>query len=150
MLHPLLQRISVDNYKRVLQAHKAGRKAGQSARQKHAEKKGAQPLRGRRLCACAFLRLLPVGRICSAGFHTDITVLSTGGRTGAVHSTGRLPQSRAERMNAAKLQRCSLCPYTWQDGLRLTPTETHANNQLTADLTACAELHAGTASGWRC
>lgn len=48
-------------------AHKAGRKAGQSARQKHAEKKG--------------------------------------GRVSAMHNAGRVAQSRAERMNAAKLQR---------------------------------------------
>lgn len=39
----------------------------------------------------------------------DGLLLITGGRTGAVHATGRLAHSRAERMNAAKLQRCSSC-----------------------------------------
>ena len=57
----------------LAQGHKAGRRAGASARQKHAVKKG-------------------------------------GGRTGAVHATGRLTNSRAERMNAAKLQRCWCSP----------------------------------------
>jgi hypothetical protein len=91
----------------MTQAHKAGRKAGQSARQKHAEKKGAAQ-HGWRLqaftlcCSCQSERDLP-GRIVLRQLRA-----LTGGRIAAVHNTGRLAQSRAERMNAAKLQRCSL------------------------------------------
>lgn len=81
-----------------MQAHKAGRKAGQSARQKHAEKKG-----GRMQFSPAFPTAISSTLFCSCGNHESMHI--TGGRAAALHNTGRLAQSRAERMNAAKLQR---------------------------------------------